>query len=81
MCRYLGLDVLKDDVGADHRDIDAELFEQGFVLGIDNAGYGTWHLEPVLCQLTGNQVILIIAGDGNEHAGTVGADVGQDSHL
>ena len=75
------LDTLEDDIGGVDRHIDAQLLEDDFVPGFADAGDGAGHVEAVLTHLAGHQVVLVLAGDGNQHIGAAGAALGLDGRF
>jgi hypothetical protein len=65
--RKLLFDVCEDYGGGANRCVDAEKFEDRFVLWIVDTGNSPRNLEPALGDLTGNEVVLIFAGYSDQH--------------
>src|SRR3990172_9339668 len=66
----LHLDVLQDEVRGAYGDVDAQLLEDGLVLGVVESGYGAGHVEHLLGHLADDEVVLVVPGDGNYHIRT-----------
>ncbi len=73
--------MLQDDIGAAHGDIYPQLLEDGLVLGVPDAGYGAADIELLLSHLAGDQVILVVAGNGDEDIRPAGAYLVQGGRL
>ena len=73
----LTLEQPRDVIGAGDGNIDAELFHDLGIFGIVDPGDGFGNMENLFCQLAGNQVVLVLAGDGNHRICLGGIGAGQ----
>ena len=65
---------LGNAVGAGYGNINTQTFHHLEVLGVVDPGYGAFHTIALLCQLTGDQIHLILSGNADKgiamfHAG------------
>ena len=63
---YLTFQQTCNVVGTGNRDIDAQLFHNSSIFRVVDAGNRFWHMENFLCQLAGNQVVLVQTSNGNQ---------------
>ena len=70
----LALQQTRNVVGAGNRDVDAQLFHDSSIFRVVDPGDRLWHVKNFLCQLAGNQVVLVQTGDRDDgvRAGSVG---------
>ena len=69
MRRQLLLDVRHDGRRGADGDVDFELAEDLLVLGIVDARDGAGDVEALLGDLAGDEVVFVVAGDGEQHVG------------
>ena len=66
-----GVNLLAKKVRCAEDGVDAELLQQGHVLGVDDCGNAALHTEQLLGRLAGNVVLDVVLGQRDEQVGTL----------
>src|SRR5450756_2605732 len=79
--RQLVHDEVQHRRGGAHRVLDAEQVEGGLVEGVVDPGHDLGHAELELGDLRDDDVVLVVAGDGDDHVGATDAGLLEDPDL